>query len=351
MFRNIFYLICWFILMPPLTIFAAHQPEDNGKCLHCHGSSDIRSKTGSYNLYVDPLKFTSTTHALIGCASCHDNVTANHPKNSKRPARAVCQKCHGPVQEEYGKSLHAEKAQCADCHNPHEVKNNAAVSGREINFQCERCHDNARTVASHSKWLPQASLHIDSLPCITCHTGSRNYFITLYIEKRIGDNKFSDFKLAENRDLARISQNRNIHTLMDKNNDNLVTIAELSDFSKWAKNNNMRLKGMMMPENMTHSFQILDNRWDCTFCHASGPKAMQTSFVAFPEQNGTFTRLAVEKGAILDALYGTPDFYMMGATRSSSMNIVGALIVAGGLMMPVGHGTLRLFTRKKRKEH
>jgi hypothetical protein len=78
---------------------------------------------------------------------------------------------------------------------------------------------------------------------------------------------------------------------------------------------------------------------------------MQTSYVAFPDKKGGVTRVAVEKGAILDILFGTPDFYMLGTTRSTALNIVGALIIAGGMMMPIGHGTLRFLTRKNRKEH
>jgi len=113
----------------------------------------------------------------------------------------------------------------------------------------------------------------------------------------------------------------------------------------------MRLWGMMMPEVMTHSFQILNNRWDCTFCHSSGSKAMQTSYLALPEKDGRYNRLNVEKGAILDLLYGTPDFYMMGATRSNTLSIIGLTIIGGGLLMPIGHGTLRFLTRKNRKEH
>ena len=105
---------------------------------------------------------------------------------------------------------------------------------------------------------------------------------------------------------------------------------------------------MMTPEKITHSFQILDNRRDCTFCHASGPGAMQTSFISLPEKDGTYTQVAVEKGAVLDALYGTPDFYMTGKTRNDGMNKIGLLIIVGGMVMPVGHGFLRFLTRKIR---
>jgi hypothetical protein len=58
----------------------------------------------------------------------------------------------------------------------------------------------------------------------------------------------------------------------------------------------------------------------------------------------------VEKGAILNILYGTPDFYMIGFTRSITLSIIGALIAAAGLMVPIVHGTLRFLTRNRRKE-
>jgi hypothetical protein len=94
----------------------------------------------------------------------------------------------------------------------------------------------------------------------------------------------------------------------------------------------------------------MNNRWDCTFCHASGPKAQQASYLAFPEPDGTYSRLPVEKGAILDILYGTPDFYMTGFTRNKTLSIIGILIAAGGLMVPIVHGSLRFLTRHNRKE-
>lgn len=143
----------------------------------------------------------------------------------------------------------------------------------------------------------------------------------------------------------------NVERLIDTNRDNFISLDELRKFNKSARYKDMRLWGMMMPEVATHSYQILDNRWDCTFCHASGPQAMQTSYVAFPGKNGTYGRMPVEKGAILDILYGTPDFYMLGSTRSAILDIIGAIIVAGGLLVPIIHGTFRLLTMKKRKGH
>lgn len=324
--------------------------QDNGKCLSCHGQKSITEKGERF--YVNPAKFAATTHAVIGCPACHDKVSSNHPYDGAIPSKATCKECHAPVQAEYSRSFHGTKAACADCHNPHEVKAPVSVSGDEINAHCARCHDSKKTIQSHSKWLPQADLHIEAMPCITCHTGSKNYVITMFIENRNPGDKHNGFKMATQEELSRLLPgNRPLKSLIDGNGDGLISLKELRNFNTDARSKDMRLWGMMTPEVVTHSYQILENRWDCTFCHASGPQAMQTSYVSFPEKDGSYTRVAVEKGAILDILYGTPDFYMLGSTRSTPLNIIGALILVGGLMMPVGHGTFRFLTRKNRKEH
>jgi hypothetical protein len=142
-----------------------------------------------------------------------------------------------------------------------------------------------------------------------------------------------------------------VNSLIDRDGNGIISLKELRTFNRSAHKKGMRLWGMMTPEVITHTYQILNNRWDCSFCHASGPRAMQTSYLAFPDRNGRYARVGVEKGAILDILYGTPDFYMLGTTRSTALNIIGAMIIAGGMMMPIGHGTFRYLTRKNRKGH
>lgn len=328
---------------------ASAAAVNNDTCLGCHGSRDITEQSGE-RMFVDPAKFAATSHAVIGCDSCHTAVTASHPNDGSKPAKAVCKECHAPVHAEYATALHSSKASCNDCHNPHEVKPALLDSGESINRKCAKCHDPATMVKTHAVWLPQADLHIEALPCITCHTGSKNYVITMTIQNRKGGDKLADFKSAGYDELAALNPaDGDIKRLVDADGDGAITLKELRNFNIDLRGRGMRLWGMMMPEVVTHTYQILENRWDCSFCHASGPKAMQTSYVAFPEKNGRVTRLPVENGAVMDLLYGTPDFYMMGSTRSTALNIVGGLIVLGGMMMPIGHGTLRFLTRKNRK--
>jgi predicted CXXCH cytochrome family protein len=334
-------------LMSLAVAVAADAAENN--CLTCHGDKTIMNK--GVHLYIDSEKYGLTTHAQIGCVACHDRVTRLHPKDGVRPSRAKCQDCHAAVFSEYDNSPHGMYASCTDCHKPHAVKSVTAVSGRDINIQCAKCHENSETLKIHAKWLPQAALHLDALPCITCHAGSKNYVITMFMAKRETDAPSGGINLAGFNDLTPfLAPGDKVGKVIDTNGDGVISLSELKKFNTNSHFGSLSLLGTMMPEEVTHNFQILNNRWDCTFCHASGPNAQQTSYLAFPERDGTYSRMAVEKGAILDILYGTPDFYMTGFTRSNLLSIIGALIAAGGLMVPVAHGTLRFLTRNRRKE-
>ncbi|HEY4744253.1 MAG TPA: cytochrome c3 family protein, partial [Desulfuromonadaceae bacterium] len=155
------------LLLGSITGAARAADPVSDRCLSCHASRDIMPMGGE-RLLVDPARFAATTHSLIGCKTCHDSVTPKHPYDGAKPSKASCRECHAPIQAEYAKSLHGSKAVCNDCHNPHEVRSSVAVSGDDINAKCARCHDMGKTVKSHAKWLPQADLHIDALPCITC---------------------------------------------------------------------------------------------------------------------------------------------------------------------------------------
>jgi thiosulfate reductase cytochrome b subunit len=329
------------------TLLVAHASlgaRENGDCLECHGESSIVEQ-GKAQLYVDPVRFNESSHQAVGCAQCHASVTDSHPADGNKPSRVSCNQCHGPIASEYGKSLHAKNAQCVDCHNPHRARKLLYVSGVELNQICGNCHGMPDTIKKHAKWLPQAGLHLGSLPCITCHTGSQNYFINLFIERK--DQK-GGFQLATYAELGQRTGENGISSLVDINGDHFISELELREFNKKVRQDGMRLRGVMMPQVMSHSFQILDNRRNCTFCHVSRGKTMQTSFVSFPTDSGRFQRVRVEKGAMIDIFQGTPDFYMTGATRSGALSVIGALIILCGLIMPVGHGLMRYFTRKNR---
>ncbi len=333
-----------------LSVAAPAIAYDAEECQECHGDLSIVEGGKGY-LYIDPDQYGRTAHAEEGCPSCHESVTDAHPDDGVRPSRASCGDCHDDVATEYAASVHGESAGCTDCHNPHEVKGVAASSGAEMNRVCGGCHEDADVVRTHGTWLLQTELHISALPCITCHTGSEQYVITFYIERveeRSG--RIPRVAPATVEDLSRWLGGRTVDRVLDPDGDGTVAVRELQDFNRAARDEGFRLWGMMTPERASHSFGTLDNRWDCSFCHASGPETLQTSFVAVPDGHGAYRRLPVERGAILEALYGTPDVYMVGAGRNRTLTVVGLVIAAAGLVMPLGHGTLRLLTMRNRRE-
>jgi predicted CXXCH cytochrome family protein len=336
------------LLVTLLIIFSSSAPVmalESGDCQGCH--SDAAMVGAAF--VVNQAAFNTTAHAEIGCPACHESVGPGHPDDGLAPSKAGCQDCHSDVSHEYARSGHYGYADCNDCHNPHQVRGATAVSGHDMNQQCRLCHDSSKVVSGHTDWLPQAELHLVKLPCVSCHTAAKDNVITLYIVKRQSGAKISGLEPASYQELQALAKGKPIETLIDGNEDNYISLAELRLFNLNRKSN-LSLQGMMTPETVTHDFSLLANRRDCSFCHASGPEARQTSFISLVQQDGSYRRIAVEKGAVLDALYGTPDFYMVGSTRSKALDYIGAMIIAGGLVVPIGHGTLRILTRKNRKE-
>ena len=317
----------------------------NDTCIACHQNE---AQVGSKN-HINPINFGHTTHANFGCTTCHDTITSSHPDGTSVARTTSCGDCHGDIITQYSASIHGSKAACNGCHNPHKVYSPSEIAATEMNKQCAGCHSDIKITASHAQWLPQAGLHLGAIACVTCHSKAENYVITIYIARRDNAGPESKPTLVAYEDLLKDSKGDNIQFLIDKNRDNYISLDELRKFNRDPSNKNMYLKAMLTPVKPTHSFQTFDNRWDCSFCHASGPEIMQTSYLSFPEQNGTYRQVAVEKGAAMDALSAIPNFYLMGSTRNGILNQFGLLIIVGGMVMPVGHGFLRFLTRKNRQ--
>jgi predicted CXXCH cytochrome family protein len=316
----------------------------NAACMSCHGTD---TKVTGKNL-IDPTRFGHTTHAKFGCTTCHDAITGSHPDGKGVARTTSCKDCHRDVITQYSASIHSSKAPCSGCHNPHRVYKPDEISADDMNRQCSGCHNKLKITATHSKWLPQTESHLGSITCVTCHSKAESFVITIYIAKRHGSDPESKPELAGFEELLKRGGGDQIQYLIDRNRDNYISLDELRIFNRNPANKDIYLKSVFTPVKPTHSFQTFDNRWDCSFCHTSGPDVMQVSNLAFPERDGTFRKVAVEKGAVMSALSTLPDFYLMGSTRNGNLNKIGLIIIMGGMIMPVGHGLLRFLSRKNR---
>lgn len=320
-------------------------PEKNTPCLRCHSSMAAVGEKS----YVDPLKFSKTMHARIGCVTCHDAIGNTHPDGSASPIKTSCLDCHQDIAEQYSRSAHVKNTSCGGCHDPHTVLSLVEVSGADVKRQCSGCHKPEKMTASHARWLPQAELHLATIPCISCHIESKELTVTINIVKRHGGKMSEGIQPVSHSELKKLARGGNILSLIDRNGDNVASLSELRSFNFNPLYSDYCLAGVMTPPQITHDFKVIPNRWDCTYCHAKGPSSIQTSSLAMPTEDGSYTRMQVEKGAVIEALNGIPDFYMMGATRSDIMNKIGLAILGGGMVMPVGHGMLRFLTRKNRQ--
>ena len=65
----------------------------NANCLDCHGTT---GKVDSKH-FIDPVKYTHTNHAKIGCPACHDSVAAGHPAVKTASGKADCRFCHDDI--------------------------------------------------------------------------------------------------------------------------------------------------------------------------------------------------------------------------------------------------------------
>jgi len=385
-----FLIICIFgfmMLVAGIGINSSSAMETDD-CLECHGDLSNFDE-GDERLYVDGTQFAGTKHAEDGCGSCH-SVTDDHPDDGVVPEKESCDMCHEDTIDELSKGLHAGNAECIDCHNPHAdrglkspgescgmcheeaveeylnshhaanavcsdchsphtVMSYLETSGFEKNKQCTTCHENA----GHSEWLLRNKLHMQATTCISCHTDSKGIVITMYIEKRedIKPDKEGEIDLATYQDLTQLVGDKGVQSLIDTNGDGSITTAELKEFNMNSKYKSVGLWGVLSTKTASHSYGIFEDRRDCSFCHAAGPKAMQTCYVAFPNQDGTYSRVPVEEGAVLDPLFATADFYMVGSTRNDILSILGLLIIAGGLGAACLHGTFRILTQKNRRKH
>lgn len=317
---------------------------EDADCLDCHGDP---ASVGE-EMAIDQAAFAVTPHAEMGCTACHGKVGDNHPDDGVTLEQVRCEQCHAAVAAEYAGSAHAGNARCQDCHNPHAVRAQDEISGDDLNRPCAGCHDFGEMAERHRQWLPQTASHLSALPCISCHTGSEKLVLNLYLvrDEPAAAEKIGVPDFAE---LATRSGGKDPARLVNTDGNQTVSLEELRAFNRNSGRYGLRLHGMLVPAHQTHNYDILYNRWDCTFCHATGPGSLQTSYLHLPTADGSFTRLPVENGAVLAVLYTTPDFYMVGATRNAGLNVAGAMILAGGLVMPIGHGLLRFLTRHNRQ--
>lgn len=199
---------------------AAQESPSAEECLACHGDRELTKKGPRgrpISLFVNHTAFQGSVHGSLECVQCHTDVTrVPHPEalnkvqcetchgvavsgvharlGGKGPAcsschgshaigpppeveSAICKKCHAPVVEEYGKSVHGmallkgngEVALCLNCHgSAHELKRvsdpGSPVYPLNLPRTCGTCHGDPELAKRHGIAVTNAyELYMDSI--------------------------------------------------------------------------------------------------------------------------------------------------------------------------------------------
>jgi predicted CXXCH cytochrome family protein len=196
--RAVLYLIV--PLLPLLMPFdAVSAPDENRRCLGCHGSPGLSLAFldgDSLKTSLDPQSLQQSVHGSLCCSDCHpDFLNQNHPKRTFRnrlqyqvKSSLVCRRCH-PDQQIRKHDIHQNLLReerrgnapvCVNCHGAHSIER---VSGRTAfkneEQYCLRCHRGNRSMTFGS--AETMSLAVDvgrmhesvhaKLSCSDCHFG------------------------------------------------------------------------------------------------------------------------------------------------------------------------------------
>lgn len=177
--------VCLLAALFALTVFGAEEIK-NSACLDCHSDKSLyRTNTAgrAISLFVDEAKLAASVHKTNTCASCHSDITANHP-DDKIPVRPPnCAKCHERQSESYGASVHGlalaagqkNAATCSDCHDGHTIlpptSPESPLHFSRLAQTCGACHAQAaKDVEESVHGKAVAAGHRDAPTCTDCHS-------------------------------------------------------------------------------------------------------------------------------------------------------------------------------------
>ncbi|HSP55295.1 MAG TPA: hypothetical protein VLS25_06870, partial [Dehalococcoidia bacterium] len=153
----------------PLQPDIQEPPVGDEYCQTCHSNHSLTSGFTNgqpLSLYVDPRTLRDSSHNLVSCVTCHDQLGA-HPAETPKTydfavyrteAVEMCTRCHEAAVSGYAQSAHWEQtfsrdegATCIDCHSPggsgHSIPAiNDRLSGlgpARVGDVCGTCHQQA----------------------------------------------------------------------------------------------------------------------------------------------------------------------------------------------------------------
>ncbi len=355
-------LVAWMslslIFIFPLYLHAV----ENSECLDCHGDPEMVKELPNgktISLYVNPKKFEASVHGQngIACTDCHSDIEElNYEKEVPHPvpvASVDCTDCHDEEGTAYEESVHAkarakgikDAPTCATCHQYHYTPYLAAYTVREKeDLFCLKCHN---PMLSH-KWLTQKDTHFAHVDCSLCHAKTKGMTnLRLYnpltmkfipggeIVKAFGTS-YEGFLGVLDANKNRQLENEELNAITDKLN---------------RKGFNAAFYGEMVAESAPEVHKISkDAIRKCNTCHSPQSPYLRSVNLILTKSNGKVSSYKVEKAAL--SSFTTSKFYLLNATKVKWVDIIGFILILGGVCFAGGHFFIRIITipiRRKRE--
>ncbi len=324
-------------------------------CNRCH-SDKIRAVRDSihYNpsFPVGEIMVSGGNPKAPVCTDCHGFHSVGPKATYDTLSGVPCRKCHEDIFKVYSKSVHGmarangqHKAPlCASCHFAHEIT--VTAMAEKIKAACLGCHKGIEAV--HKKWLPNAELHMSAVACAACHSPNSGRGIYLRLEDQNTGKPFTEEQLVRllGTSYEGLSRRMNAHgegigaselwgivqQLNEKGTNAKVTFFGKLNVSKGTESHQLALKKQAVKE--------------CETCHNKNSDFFKSVTVAIVKADGKLSRYRARREVLgsMFSLLSLKQFYVIGATRLTLLDWLGFLMVAGGMMVPVAHITVRILT-------
>lgn len=160
---------------------------ENDTCLQCHSDKTLTKTNAAgkeVSVFADAAVLKASVHQSKTCASCHADITGNHPDDGVPVKPVDCGRCHEQQSLTYDASVHgialragnASAPTCTDCHGRHDVLSHTSPASplyfSNIAKTCGNCHgQESRDVQASVHGRGAAKGERESPTCIDCHNG------------------------------------------------------------------------------------------------------------------------------------------------------------------------------------
>ena len=324
--------------------------------------------------------YIKSVHAENGvtCLDCHSEFKVLRQEGKtlvNSPGIVVCAECHPKIMEKYKKSLHyrISKKICYNCHNPHAVEPFNQLTAEQRKDICQKCHTDA--LQKH-KWLSQANLHFKYLECTMCHSPNASKGIVYHFRGITADGRTVRIKYE---DLAAILGKTDVDIAKYINNEwpGRVSAFELASFLKTLNRHIKRAKDIkyihlgvrLIVLKPVHNFTGKGLKAkECVVCHSADASFYSKVLLEVPQLGGGVQTLPLDRSVLtgVHGIGGVSDFYLLGEHRLTKqdleelwytiksigyrwIDIIGMIIVLGGIGFVGIHALVRIITRKNRR--